>query len=81
MVFSFIKGPEFIQKGTKMIFREGRTKAVGTITNLYGDIEGKATHNTRMSKQNKALMHHRAQTANRRTINNKPIFNSEKNDP
>ncbi|XP_047144410.1 GTP-binding protein 1 isoform X1 [Hydra vulgaris] len=78
--FRFIKGPEFIQKGTKMIFREGRTKAVGTITNLYGDIEGKASHNTRMSKQTKALMHHRAQTVNRRTIYNKPNLNIEKSD-
>ena len=64
--FRFIKGPEFIEIGTKMIFREGRTKAVGTITKLHQEIEGKSTHNTRQSKQHKALMHHRAQAANKR---------------
>ncbi|XP_057310974.1 GTP-binding protein 1-like [Hydractinia symbiolongicarpus] len=64
--FRFIKSPEYIQEGTKMIFREGRTKAVGTITNLYSEIEGRSSHNTRQSKQHKALMHHRAQAANKR---------------
>ena len=44
-----------------MIFREGRTKAVGTITRLHHEIEGRSSHNMRQSKQHKALMHHRAQ--------------------
>jgi len=65
--FRFIKSPEYIHIGTKMIFREGRTKAVGTITKLYQEIEGRSTHNTRQNKQHKALMHHRAQAANKRT--------------
>lgn len=30
--FSFIKNPEYLRVGTKMIFREGRTKAIGTIS-------------------------------------------------
>jgi len=64
--FRFIKSAEYITNGTKMIFREGRTKAVGTITQLYHEIEGKSSHNTRQSKQHKALMHHRAQAANKR---------------
>ena len=29
--FRFIKQPEFVKPDTRMIFREGRTKAVGTI--------------------------------------------------
>ena len=29
--FRFIKQPEFVKPETRMIFREGRTKAVGTI--------------------------------------------------
>lgn len=70
--FRFIKSPEFIQVGTKMIFREGRAKAVGTITKLHEEVEGKSTHNTRQSKQHKALMHHRAQIANKRTQKNVP---------
>lgn len=31
IVLRFIRHPEYIRIGTKMIFREGRTKAVGTI--------------------------------------------------
>lgn len=65
--FRFIKCPEYIHIGTKMIFREGRTKAVGTITKLHEGVEGKSTHNTRQNKQYKALMHHRGKGAQRRT--------------
>ncbi len=32
--FTFIKNPEYLKIGTKMIFREGRTKAVGSITKV-----------------------------------------------
>lgn len=35
--FTFIKNPEYLKLGTKMIFREGRTKAVGTITKVNLD--------------------------------------------
>ena len=33
--FCFMKNPEYLKLGTKMIFREGRTKAVGTITKVH----------------------------------------------
>jgi len=67
--FRFIKCPEFICPGTKMIFREGRTKAVGTITKLHEEVSGKSTHNTRQNKQYKALMHQRGKGAsNRRNV-------------
>jgi len=32
--FAFIKNPEYLKIGNKMIFREGRTKAIGTITRI-----------------------------------------------
>lgn len=32
--FRFIKQPEFVKPETRMIFREGRTKAVGTIQQI-----------------------------------------------
>ena len=32
--FKFIKQPELLKPGTRMVFREGRTKAVGTIVNI-----------------------------------------------
>lgn len=63
--FRFIKNPEYILPGTKMIFREGRTKAVGTITKLFHETPGQSSHNTRTGKSTKAQMHQRAQQANR----------------
>ncbi len=30
--FRFVRHPEFLQPNTRLVFREGRTKAVGTIT-------------------------------------------------
>lgn len=63
--FRFIKNPEYIQAGTKMIFREGRTKAVGTITRLFNEIPGQSSHNTRAGKSHKAQMHNKAQQSKR----------------
>lgn len=35
--FKFVKTPEWIQTGRRFVFREGRTKAVGTVVELvYG---------------------------------------------
>lgn len=33
--FRFIKNPEYLRLESRLIFREGRTKAVGTITKIY----------------------------------------------
>ena len=33
--FRFMKNPEYLKVGTKFVFREGRTKAVGTITEVH----------------------------------------------
>ncbi|XP_063692306.1 GTP-binding protein 1-like isoform X1 [Bolinopsis microptera] len=35
--FRFIKNPEYIKEGARMVFREGRTKAVGNIIKVYPD--------------------------------------------
>jgi len=71
--FRFMKSAEYITIGTKMIFREGRTKAVGTITKLHEEVAGRSTHNTRQNKQFKALMHQRGKGGNRKTpTQNKP---------
>ncbi|OTF79925.1 ubiE/COQ5 methyltransferase GTP-binding protein-like protein [Euroglyphus maynei] len=34
--FRFIKNPEYLNIGMKLIFREGRTKAIGTVTKFFG---------------------------------------------
>ena len=36
--FRFIKYPEYIVPGQRMVFREGRTKAVGNITKIFPNI-------------------------------------------
>lgn len=33
--FRFIKNPEYIRQDSRLVFREGRTKAVGTVTKLF----------------------------------------------
>lgn len=34
-LFRFIKNPEYLHSGTRMVFREGRTKAIGNITKVF----------------------------------------------
>lgn len=47
--FRFIKHPEYIRPGQRMVFREGRTKAVGNVIEpIYGTV-GKLT-NTKPNK-------------------------------
>ncbi|EDQ84748.1 uncharacterized protein MONBRDRAFT_39133 [Monosiga brevicollis MX1] len=33
--FRFVRNPEYLREGDRLIFREGRTKAVGTVTRLF----------------------------------------------
>ena len=52
--FRFIKNPEFIRPDTRMVFREGRTKAVGSITKIHPYIPGSSSG----SSKQKSLHHH-----------------------
>ncbi len=36
--FKFVKHPEFLKVGQRLVFREGRTKAVGNVTKIVGHI-------------------------------------------
>ena len=42
--FRFIKNPEYLKSGTKFVFREGKTKLVGTVTELIEDAPAYQTH-------------------------------------
>ncbi|XP_078713212.1 GTP-binding protein 1 isoform X1 [Lampetra fluviatilis] len=42
--FRFIKSPEFLHPDTRLVFREGRTKAVGTITKLISSVNTAPTN-------------------------------------
>lgn len=44
--FRFIKSPEYLRLGMKLVFREGRTKAIGSISKLYPHVVPQ-TSNTR----------------------------------
>jgi hypothetical protein len=44
--FRFIKSPEYLRFGMKLVFREGRTKAIGSISKLFPHVAPQ-TANTR----------------------------------
>ena len=44
--FRFIKSPEYLRLGMKLVFREGRTKAIGSISRLIPHVPAQAA-NTR----------------------------------
>ena len=58
--FQFIKQPEFLKPGTRMVFREGRTKAVGTIVNISPNSTGpkQAGASTSTATKLKPRVHH-----------------------
>ena len=47
VTFRFIKNPEYLRVGSRMVFREGRTKAVGTIVKTYPHVNNALTKQTR----------------------------------
>ena len=47
--FRFIKNPEYMRTDMRMVFREGRTKAVGNITKLFPHVSAVA-QNTRQQR-------------------------------
>ena len=44
--FRFIKSPEYLRLGMKLVFREGRTKAIGSISKVHPHVPAQ-TSNTR----------------------------------
>lgn len=49
--FRFMKNPEYLRIGTKFVFREGRTKAVGTILSIVENAAAYQTHLKRNGKR------------------------------
>ena len=47
--FRFIKNPEYLKTDMRMVFREGRTKAVGNVTRLFPHVSATA-QNTRQQR-------------------------------
>ncbi|CAH1795450.1 unnamed protein product [Owenia fusiformis] len=64
--FRFIKNPEYLKPDQKLVFREGRTKAVGTITKPHPYVSATAS-NTRQHRVGRARameMHHSVKPQN-----------------
>lgn len=51
--FRFIKHPEYIKPGQRMVFREGRTKAVGNVLRLIPHSAQGSAMTSRANKPNK----------------------------
>lgn len=64
--FRFIKNPEFLKPDIRMVFREGRTKAVGTVTKLFPHITAQAQNTRQIRAQKKAAEqnHHQLRPQN-----------------
>lgn len=58
--FRFIKHPEYMTPGQRMVFREGRTKAVGNIVRII--TQTTPTHPNARVKQNKQQRYNGQQT-------------------
>lgn len=52
--FRFIKHPEYIKPGQRMVFREGRTKAVGNVLKLIPHSNNITVQTSRINKPNKS---------------------------
>lgn len=35
VLFRFVRHPEFVRDGMRLLFREGRTKGIGTVTQVF----------------------------------------------
>ena len=46
-LFRFIKNPEYLRPGARMVFREGRTKAVGNVTKIFPHVPGAFPHGSK----------------------------------
>lgn len=60
--FRFIKHPEYIKPGQRMVFREGRTKAVGNVVKLIPHSNNTTTQTSRINKPHKTSQNTRQNT-------------------
>jgi len=59
--FRFIKNPEYLRNDMRLVFREGRTKAVGSISKLYPHVSAAAINSRAQRTSKKAEHHNKAQ--------------------
>lgn len=61
--FRFIKHPEYIKPGQRMVFREGRTKAVGNVLKLIANSNTMTTQTSRSNKPNKTSQYRQSSSS------------------
>ncbi|XP_071961231.1 GTP-binding protein 1-like [Antedon mediterranea] len=61
--FRFIKNPEYIHEDTRMVFREGKTKAVGRIVKVFPHIPPTEQKQKQKSGRGRGYHNHHHQTA------------------
>ncbi|VEN35616.1 unnamed protein product [Callosobruchus maculatus] len=66
--FRFIKHPEYMTAGQRMVFREGRTKAVGNIVRVI--THSTPIHQNNRAKQNKQQRYGSGQSQRNQTVKN-----------
>lgn len=75
--FRFIKNPEYLRPDMRMVFREGRTKAIGTITKLFPHVRAVA-QNTRQQRAQKKAQEMGGSSSSSRMPQNEPQKPSKK---
>jgi len=45
--FRFLKNPEYLHEGQRLVFREGRTKAIGSVIKLLPEVKGTPLHTSK----------------------------------
>lgn len=84
--FRFIKNPEYMKPGQRMVFREGRTKAVGNvITPLYtaGSVQQRSKPNKMQGRMGSAMNQQQmaskplSKSTNDAALEEQPLGNSE----
>lgn len=68
--FRFIKHPEYMVAGQRMVFREGRTKAVGNVVRIFTQSTNSAVGNKiKPTKQQQQQQHQRPATGSEKLHN------------
>ncbi|CAK9822393.1 GTP-binding protein 1 [Anthophora retusa] len=74
--FRFIKHPEYIKPGQRMVFREGRTKAVGNVVKLIPYTNTTITQMSRGNKSNKSSQNRQSSSSALQSLDTTEISSS-----
>ena len=61
--FHFLYRPEFMKEGQRLIFREGRTKGIGTVTRLFEGQDESFVGSTKVKQKDDTRARHSSKNA------------------